>query len=101
VTEAEGKRRAVELAADGDLYAAEQLAKAKRVLADAEAYATAAIAEAISRNGLEAAQYQVALKQVEALADIGKGQGKQVVLVPAAALDAFTDAFGLLRGRSS
>ncbi len=101
VTEAEGKRRAVELAADGDLYAAEQLAKAKRVLADAEAYATAAIAEAISRNGLEAAQYQVALKQVEALTDIGKGQGKQVVLVPAAALDAFTDAFGLLRGRSS
>lgn len=100
VTEAEGKRRAVELAADGELYAAEQLAKAKRVLADAEAYATAAIAEAISKNGLEAAQYQVALKQVEALADIGKGQGKQVVLVPAAALDAFTDAFGLLRGRS-
>ncbi|GGF66816.1 paraslipin [Paracoccus acridae] len=100
VTEAEGKRRAVELAADGELYAAEQLAKAKRVLADAEAYATAAIAEAIQKNGLEAAQYQVALKQVEALADIGKGQGKQVVLVPAAALDAFTDAFGLLRGRS-
>ncbi len=101
VTEAEGKRRAVELAADGELYAAEQLAKAKRVLADAEAYATAAIAQAISKNGLEAAQYQVALKQVEALADIGKGHGKQVVLVPAAALDAFTDAFGLLRGRSS
>lgn len=101
VTEAEGKRRAVELAADGELYAAEQLAKAKRVLADAEAYSTAAIAEAISRNGLEAAQYQVALKQVEALAEIGRGDGKQVVLVPAAALDAFTDAFGLLRGRSS
>ncbi len=101
VTEAEGKRRAVELAADGELYAAEQLAKAKRVLADAEAYATASIAEAISKNGLEAAQYQVALKQVEALAEIGRGDGKQVVLVPAAALDAFTDAFGLLRGRSS
>lgn len=101
VTEAEGRRRAVELAADGDLYAAEQLAKAKRVLADAEAYATAAIAQAIQKNGLEAAQYQVALKQVEVLADLGKGQGRQVVLVPAAALDAFTDAFGLLRGRSS
>lgn len=101
VTEAEGKRRAVELAADGDLYAAEQLAKAKRVLADAEAYATAAIAEAIQKNGLEAAQYQVALKQVEALAEIGRGDGKQVVLLPAAALDAFGDAFGLLRGRSS
>ena len=40
VTEAEGKKRAVELNADAELYAAEQEAKARRVLADAEAYAT-------------------------------------------------------------
>lgn len=99
VTEAEGRRRAVELAADGDLYAAEQEAKARRVLADAEAYATGVIAEAIAKNGLEAAQYQVALKQVEALAEVGKGDGKQVVLLPAAAVDAFANAFALLRGR--
>ncbi|MBK4216267.1 SPFH/Band 7/PHB domain protein [Paracoccus caeni] len=101
VTEAEGKRRAVELAADGDLYAAEQQAKAKRVLAEAEAFATSAIAAAIQQNGLEAAQYQVAMKQVEALAEVGKGAGKQTVVVPAAALDAFTDAFKLLPGRRS
>jgi len=100
VTEAEGRKRAVELAADGDLYAAEQEAKARRVLADAEAYATGVIAEAIAKNGLEAAQYQVALKQVEALAEVGKGDGKQVVLLPAAAVDAFANAFSLLRGRS-
>ncbi|MCF3972644.1 SPFH domain-containing protein [Paracoccus salsus] len=101
VTEAEGKRRAVELAADGDLYAAQQHAKAKRILAEAEAFATSAIAEAISRNGLEAAQYQVAMKQVEALAQVAQGQGTQTVVVPAAALDAFADAFKLLKGRSS
>ena len=100
VTEAEGKRRAVELAADGDLYAAEQAAKAKRITADAEAYATAAIAIAIKENGLEAAQYQVALKQVEALTAVGQGAGKQTVIVPAALLDAFKDAFGMLKGRS-
>ena len=99
VTEAEGKRRAVELAADGELYAAEQQAKAKRVLAEAEAYATSAIAEAIKENGLEAAQYQVALKQVEALTAVGQGAGKQMILVPAAALDAFTNAFSLLKAR--
>ncbi|MFV0301064.1 MAG: SPFH domain-containing protein [Paracoccus sp. (in: a-proteobacteria)] len=98
VTEAEGKRRAVELAADGDLYAAEQQAKAKRILAEAEAFATTAIAEAIAKGGLEAAQYQVAMKQVEALTTVGSGNGKQTVLLPAAALDAFTDAFRLLRG---
>ncbi|MFV0385235.1 SPFH domain-containing protein [Paracoccus sp. (in: a-proteobacteria)] len=101
VTEAEGKRRAVELASDGELYAAEQLAKAKRILADAEAYSTEAIAQAIAKNGLEAAQYQVALKQVEALAQVGQGNGKQTVILPTAALDAFSDAFNLLKGRSS
>lgn len=101
VTEAEGKRRAVELAADGELYAAEQHAKAKRILAEAEAYATSAIAEAISKNGLEAAQYQVAIRQVEALAQVAEGAGNQTVILPAAALDAFGDAFGLLKGRQS
>ena len=100
VTEAEGKRRAVELQADADLYAAEQTAKARRVLADAEAYATQAVAAAIAENGLEAAQYQVALKQVEALVALGHGSGKQTIVVPASALEAFGDAFKLLRGRS-
>ncbi|MTH66599.1 SPFH domain-containing protein [Paracoccus shanxieyensis] len=98
VTEAEGKRRAVELAADGELYAAEQQAKAKRVLADAEAYATNAIAVAIRDGGLEAAQYNVAMKQVEVLAEVGKGQGKQTVILPASAVEAMGDAFKMLRG---
>jgi regulator of protease activity HflC (stomatin/prohibitin superfamily) len=99
VTEAEGKRRAVELAADGELYAAQKEAEARRVLADAEAYATGVIADAIGKNGLEAAQYQVALKQVEALTKVGEGAGKQTVIVPAQALDAFANAFNMLKGR--
>lgn len=98
VTEAEGKRRAVELAADGELYAAEQQAKAKRILADAEAYATSAIATAIRDGGIEAAQYQVAMRQVEVLAEVGRGQGKQTVIVPASAVEALGDAFKLFRG---
>ena len=99
VTEAEGKRRAVELQADGELYAAEQAAKAKRVTADAEAYATGVIAEAIAKNGLEVAQYQIALAQVEAMKAVAVGAGKQTVVLPAAMLDAFGDAFKLLKGR--
>ena len=99
VTEAEGKKRAVELNADAELYAAQQEAQARRVLADAEAYATGVIAVAIKENGLEAAQYQVALKQVEALTAVGTGAGKQLVIVPAAALDAFSNAFGMLKGK--
>ncbi len=99
VTRAEGHKRAVELNADAELYAAEQGAKARRIEAEAEAYATGVVAEAIARNGLEAAQYQVALKQVEALNALGAGEGRQTIVVPAAALEAFGDAFKLLKGR--
>ena len=99
VTEAEGKKRAVELNADAELYAAEQEAKARRILSDAEAYATSTIAAAIKENGIEAAQYQVALKQVEALTAVGQGAGKQTIIVPAQALEAFGDAFKMLKGR--
>ncbi len=101
VTEAEGMKRSVELQADAELYAAEQTAKARRIEADAEAYATGVVAEAIARNGLEAAQYQVALKQVEALAQVGEGSGNQTVILPANAIDAFTDAFKMLKGKST
>lgn len=100
VTEAEGQKRSVELASDAELYAAEQAAKARRVSADAEAYATGVVAEAIANNGLEAAQYQIALKQVESLNALGEGQGNQTVIVPASALEAFGNAFNLLKGGS-
>lgn len=101
VTEAEGKKRAVELAADAELYASEQTAKARRILAEAEAYATQVVAKAINENGLEAAQYQIALKQVEALAGLGSGAGNQTVVLPSNAVDAFVDAFRLLKGRGA
>ena len=89
VTEAEGKKRAVELAAD-----------AERISAEAEAYATETVAKAINQNGIEAAQYQVALKQVEALQEISAGAGTQTILVPAQAIEALGDAFKMLKGRS-
>ncbi|OUS33018.1 paraslipin, partial [Rhodobacterales bacterium 56_14_T64] len=98
VTEAEGTRRAVELAADAELYAAEQTAKARRIQADAEAYATEVVAKAIKENGIEAAQYQVALKQVEALSSLGNGEGKQTIILPADAVAAFGNAFKMLTG---
>lgn len=100
MTRAEGERRAVELNADAELYAAEQAAKARRIEADAEAYATEVVARAIRDNGLEAAQYQVALKQVEAISSVAKGEGKQTVILPSSAIEAFGEAFNLLRGKA-
>ena len=99
VTKAEGNKRSVELAADAELYAAEQTAKARRIEAEAEAYATQVVAAAIAENGLEAAQYQVALKQVESLNMLGASQGSSTIVVPANALEAFGNAFNMLKGR--
>ena len=99
VTEAEGKKRSVELEAEAQLYAAKQEAEARRVRADAEAYATQVVAVAIAENGLEAAQYQVALKQVEAFQAVASKQGNQTIVLPANAMDAFGDAFKMLKGR--
>ncbi|WP_417809168.1 SPFH domain-containing protein [Thioclava sp.] len=96
VTEAEGRKRAIELNAEAQLFQAQKEAEARRVTADAEAYATEVVAGAIAKNGLAAAQYQVALKQVDAIAQVAKGEGKQTIILPAAALEAFTDAFYLL-----
>ena len=98
VTEAEGTKRATELAADAELYAAERTAEARRILADAESYATETIGRAIRDGGIEAARYQVALKQVEALGTMAQGDGKQTVVIPAAAADAFADAAKLFGG---
>jgi len=99
VTRAEGEKRAVELNADAELYAAEQAAKARRVESDAEAYATSVVARAIADNGVEAAQYQVALKQVESLNALGAAPSSSTIVVPANALEAFGDAFKMLKGR--
>ena len=73
-------------------------AQLPRVLADAEAYANNAIASAIREGGIEAAQYQIAMRQVDVLNTVGNGQGKQTILLPTAAIEAFGDAFKLLRG---
>ena len=100
VTRAEGERRAVELHADADLYSAEQAAKARRIGADAEAYATEVVARAIAQHGLAAAQYQVALKQVEAIGEVAKGEGNKTVFLPSSAIESFGEAFNMLRGKS-
>jgi len=98
VTEAEGTKRAVELNAGAELYAAEQSAKARRIEAEAEAFATKVVAEVIAKHGVAAAQYQVALKQVEALQAMGAADGGQTIVLPASAIDAFGDAFKMLKG---
>ncbi|MBF9030663.1 SPFH/Band 7/PHB domain protein [Rhodobacterales bacterium HKCCE3408] len=101
VTRAEGQKRSVELNADAELYAAKQAAEARRLQADAEAYATRVVAEAIAVGGLEAVQYNIALKQVEGITAMGASPGSNTIVVPADAVDAFGKAFQMLKGRSA
>jgi regulator of protease activity HflC (stomatin/prohibitin superfamily) len=98
VTRAEGEKRAIELRADAALYETQKAAEARRVEADAEAYATQVVAAALADNGTTAAQYQVALKQVEAINALAQSPTKSTIVLPAQALDAFADAFKLFKG---
>ena len=59
------------------------------------------LAEAIARGGLEAVQYNIALKQVEGIADMASSAGNQTIVVPADAADAFGKAFQMLKGRGA
>jgi len=97
VMAAEGEKRSIELEAEAKLYAAQKEAEARRLTADAEAYATETVAEAIAKNGLSAAQYHVALKQVEALTALGDGEGRQTLILPSSLVDSFGDAFKLFK----
>jgi len=101
VAEAEGQKKAAELKADGDYYAAQREADSRRVQADAEAYANQVVGNSISENGIEAAQFQIALKQVEALSGISGQEGNHTVLLPSSAFDAFSEAFKQFSGRIS
>ena len=67
VTEAEGIKQATQLQADASLYSAEKEALAKRILADAEAYAVAAVSKAISEGGASAIEFEVKKLQAQAV----------------------------------
>ena len=41
----------------------------------------------------------MALKQVEGLVALGSGEGKQTIVIPTSAIDAFGEAFNMLKGR--
>lgn len=99
VAEAEGQRKAAELKADGDYYAAQREADSRRVQADAEAYANQVVGNSIRENGIEAAQFQIALKQVEALSGISGQEGNHTLLLPSSAFDAFSEAFKQFAGK--
>ena len=79
---AEGEKQAVILAAEARREAAFRDAEARERGAEAEAKATALVSEAIARGDVQAINYFVALKYVEAMKEIGGGQNNKLVFMP-------------------
>jgi regulator of protease activity HflC (stomatin/prohibitin superfamily) len=57
-------------------------AEARERLAEAEAKATAAVSKAVSEGNVQALNYFIAQKYVEAIAQIGQAPNSRLVLMP-------------------
>lgn len=79
---AEGKKQAAILEAEGRREAAYRDAEARERQAEAEAKATQVVSEAIAGGNVQALNYFVATKYVDALKDIAKAPNQKLVLMP-------------------
>jgi regulator of protease activity HflC (stomatin/prohibitin superfamily) len=82
ILKAEGEKRAVVLEAEGRREAAFRDAEAREREAQAEAKATTMVSEAIARGDIQAVNYFVAQKYVQALQHIGSAPNQKLVLMP-------------------
>jgi regulator of protease activity HflC (stomatin/prohibitin superfamily) len=83
ILEAEGAKQAQILAAEGRLAAAQRDAEARERLAEAEAKATTAVSLAVTGGNIQALNYFVAQKYVEAMGSIVQSPNTRLVLMPA------------------
>ena len=83
ITRAEGAKQAAILEAEGRREAAFRDAEAREREAEAEAKATAMVSEAIARGDVNAINYFVAQKYVEAFAELARSPQQKTVIVPA------------------
>ncbi|WP_394559833.1 SPFH domain-containing protein [Aquipseudomonas alcaligenes] len=79
---AEGKKQAQILEAEGERQAAFLEAEARERAAQAEAEATRVVSEAIAGGNVQAVNYFVAQKYVEALGKLASANNSKVVLMP-------------------
>ena len=82
ILRAEGEKQAVVLEAEGRKEAAFRDAEAREREAEAEAKATLMVSQAISKGDINAINYFVAQKYVDALQHIGSAPNQKLVLMP-------------------
>jgi regulator of protease activity HflC (stomatin/prohibitin superfamily) len=94
ILRAEGLKQAAVLEAEGRKEAAFREAEARERLAEAEAKATLMVSEAIANGNVQAINYFVAQKYVEAIQNLAAAENSKVVLMPLEA----TSLIGTLGG---
>jgi regulator of protease activity HflC (stomatin/prohibitin superfamily) len=83
ITRAEGAKQAAILEAEGRREAAFRDAEARERSAEAEAKATAMVSEAIAKGDVNAINYFVAQRYVDAFAELARSPQQKTVIVPA------------------
>jgi regulator of protease activity HflC (stomatin/prohibitin superfamily) len=82
ILKAEGEKQAIILEAEGRREAAFRDAEAREREAQAEAAATAMVSEAIAKGDVQAINYFVAQKYIEALGQIATSRNQKILMLP-------------------
>jgi regulator of protease activity HflC (stomatin/prohibitin superfamily) len=82
ILKAEGEKQSTILAAEGEREAAFRAAEARERLAQAEAKATEVVSNAIASGNVQAINYFVAQKYIEAFKALAEGPNQKFVLMP-------------------
>lgn len=82
ILKAEGEKQAIVLDSEGRKEAAFRDAEARERLAEAEAKATMMVSQAIAKGDMQAINYFVANKYIEALTTIGAADNQKVFFMP-------------------
>src|SRR5215471_4802283 len=82
ILKAEGEKQAAILRAEGEREAAFRNAEARERAAEAEAKATAVVSEAIAKGNVQAINYFVAQRYVEALQKVASAPNQKLILMP-------------------
>ena len=82
ILRAEGEKQAAILRAEGEREAAFRNAEARERSAEAEAKATAVVSEAISKGNVQALNYFVAQRYVDALQKIASAPNQKLIMMP-------------------
>ena len=95
ILEAEGQKQAAILQAEGRKEAAYRDAEARERLAEAEGRATTMVSDAIASGNIQAVNYFVAQKYVEALSDFATGTNTKTLLLPVEATGILSSLAGI------